>query len=105
MKVSFFSFGIAVSFRLLNVMFREIRNIRNWILSAKTSFAKHEISRNREHFFREIRNSSRMKFARFSYEVSTLVLMYSGGPLPTYTIRMIYCLLVSIFSSMFSGQK
>ena len=34
-----------------NALFREIRNIRNWLSHAKASFAKHEISQNKEYFF------------------------------------------------------
>ena len=46
-----FSLNSAVSFRMPNVLFREIRNIRNWLSHAKASFAKHEISQNKEYFF------------------------------------------------------
>ena len=38
-----------VSFRLSNVLFREIRNIQNRVSDVKNSFAKHEIL-NKEHF-------------------------------------------------------
>ena len=37
-----------VSYATVNVPFREIRN---WLSHAKKSFAKHEISPNKEHFF------------------------------------------------------
>ena len=40
-----------VSFRMLNIPFREIRNMRNFLSHAKASFGKHKISRNKEHFF------------------------------------------------------
>ena len=36
---------------MLNIPFREIRNILNFLSHAKASFAKHEISRNKEYFF------------------------------------------------------
>ena len=52
-------FDVAVSFRLLNVCFREIRNR---VSHVKASFAKHGA------FFREIRNLFRMIFLRFLYE-------------------------------------
>ena len=39
-KNSVLSFDVAVSFRLLNVLFREIRNIRNWLSNAKAILAK-----------------------------------------------------------------
>ena len=37
---------------MLNVLFRETRNIRNRLSHALTSFAKHEISRNKDLFSR-----------------------------------------------------
>ena len=52
-------FDVAVSFRLLNVCFREIRNR---VSHVKSSFAKQVA------FFREIRNLFRMIFLRFLYE-------------------------------------
>ena len=45
-----------VSFRLLNDLFREMRNIRNRVSHAKSSYAKHEISRKEEHFFAQYEN-------------------------------------------------
>ena len=50
-----------LSFRLLSVLFREIRNIRNLLSHSKASFAKQGA------YFREIRNSFRMKFSRILY--------------------------------------
>ena len=61
-----FSFECAASFRMLNVPFREIRNIQNFLSHAKASFAKHEISRNKEHFLRNTKLVSHENLENFS---------------------------------------
>ena len=70
-----------VSFRFLNALFREIRNRRNRVSYAKTSFAKHEISRNKEHFFAKYETRFAWNSREFwtkETRVSTLVACTKG---------------------------
>ena len=70
------SFEVAVSFRFackMSCFAKSETYETEFRMLRKASFEKHEISRNKEHFFREIRNSFRMKFSRISYERNSSV--------------------------------
>ena len=86
-----------------NVPFREIQNIQNCLSHAKASFAKQGA------FFREIRNSFRMKFSRIWYERNSSV---NPNPDPSdinyrlqkllsnaciWLVVSMYCLFVTVF--------
>ena len=99
-----FSFDL---FSLLNVLFREIRNIRNWLSYATASFARHEFSRNKELFFAKYETrfvwNSREFFTKETW-VSTLV----AGTLKscsqeTVLLKTVYPQTVTSKWSLFNG--